>query len=115
MSFSTEFRRYMFNRAAESILAREDTRVNYAAALAEWEKDLGYETEVRMLKKLLTATGTIGRPADDVIKRYSNNPHPLSDYLAENPCPPDTVSACLGEVRQDFEKLLVLAEKGDGI
>ncbi|MDR0587279.1 MAG: capsule biosynthesis GfcC family protein [Treponema sp.] len=104
----------MFDTVAKDILAREQERIRDAARqeLTEWEKDPEYGTEIWVLKKLLEAGGTTGRSPDVVISRFSDNPHPLSSFLAEHPQPPGTVSRLLEEVRRDYERLLDRAGEG---
>jgi hypothetical protein len=104
----------MFDTAAKDILAREQERIRDAARqeFIEWKKDPEYGTEIWVLKKLLEAGGTLGRPLDVVISRFSDNPHPLSVYLEKYPQPPGMVSRLLEEVRRDYERLLGRAGEG---
>jgi hypothetical protein len=107
----------MFDKAAGDILIREGMRLCDAARaeFAEWQKDVGFQTELRVLKKMLTARGTTGRALDSAIKGFSDAPNPLSAYLAEHPCPPGMVARFLNEVRADYERLQSLTEEGDDV
>jgi hypothetical protein len=106
-----------FEQAAKNILAREGVRVDRLkkTELARWQENPEHETEIRILRKILWNRGDRGRALESVVKYFSDNPHPLSDYLAECPCPPGTVSRFLGEVRADYERLLAQAGEGGGV
>jgi hypothetical protein len=109
----------LFEKTTGDILSRERERVREEARaeLAEWEKDMDHQTEIRALKKLLAGGKPHGRRLyRSVLEEYAANPHPLDSFLTK--CrnrPFAEVSRRLDEVRRDFEQLRAWAGEGDGV
>jgi hypothetical protein len=108
----------LFEKMTGDILSRERERIREEARaeLAEWEKDMEYQTETRALKKLLAGgTGHGWRMYSPVLEEYAAKAHPLDSFLAKTRCRPFAeVSRCLDEVRRDFELLRSQAGEGGG-
>jgi hypothetical protein len=104
-----------FEEAAAGILSYEEKRLrNHAKAeLDQWRQNLEYETEIRVLKKLLWDKITRGKAAEWRIKSLSDEPHPLYAYLEECHAPPGVVRNYLNEIREDFVRLQIQAEEGE--